>query len=155
MFYITLLKYSFFNMNWTALVQSHANLRLLQIMHLASLTNYVSFTETQKTYQPSVVEDPNVCAPLWRAAMESRRSSNTSVCMLTVNQVQLSCVSFSGRSSVWFSPLLISQETSILVTLWPSPSKMPFVDGMFIPDWKSSAPFLLMSFALGSLVNYP
>ncbi|KAL5108079.1 Valine--tRNA ligase mitochondrial 1 [Taenia crassiceps] len=34
--------------------------------------------ETQKTYQPSVVEDPKVCAPLWRAAMESRRSSNTS-----------------------------------------------------------------------------
>ncbi|VDM32050.1 unnamed protein product [Hydatigera taeniaeformis] len=32
--------------------------------------------ETQKTYQPSVVEDPKVCAPLWRAAMESRKSSN-------------------------------------------------------------------------------
>ncbi|KAH9280424.1 Valine--tRNA ligase, mitochondrial 1 [Echinococcus granulosus] len=38
----------------------------------------LNLIETQKTYQPSVVEDPKVCAPLWRAAMDSRKSSNTS-----------------------------------------------------------------------------
>lgn len=36
-----------------------------------------SLLETQKTYQPAIVEDSKVCAPLWKATLEARKSAKS------------------------------------------------------------------------------
>ncbi|KAM7541818.1 hypothetical protein Aperf_G00000009420 [Anoplocephala perfoliata] len=38
----------------------------------------IKLIETQKTYQPAIVEDKKICPPLWRAALEARKSASKS-----------------------------------------------------------------------------
>lgn len=33
--------------------------------------------ENQKTYQPAVVEDPKICAPLWEATLKARKAEKS------------------------------------------------------------------------------